>query len=563
MIKRSKTGLLPKFRIKSTRQNSEILKIRKPFYIFSFCGIIGLNLLSAQIIPSQKKQTTAFTNPIIWADAPDLSVTRNGDDFYLISTTMHLMPGAPVMHSKDLVHWEISSYVFSTLNDSSKYDLLGGTVYGRGQWASSIRYHKGKYYVLFSPNDEPFKSYFYVTDNPETGNWKLLTRTRHFHDASLLFDDDDKVYVFTSNKVFELSSDFKEVIGNPEGTVVFEKDSSETGLLEGNQIIKNNGKYYMMMISWPKGGKRRQEVYRADQVTGPYEKKVILEDNFQGFSYAGQGALIDDKNGNWYSLIFQDRGGVGRVPVLIPVRWENSWPVLGDSGKVPLNGEVPLPLFKPKNNIVESDEFSENKLKIQWQWNHNPVNEAWSLSDRKGFMRLKTSRVVDNIYWAPNTITQRMEGPKSSAVVALDVKGMKDGDVAGFSAFNGDSGLLSVIREGSQKFLTFSTNEVSLDNKTKAILGVKKEEKKRILLTSDKIYLRIEADFNLGKDLADFFYSIDQKNWTVMEKGYKMIFDYRRLFMGSKFAVYNFATQNTGGFVDVDFFRITDSLTMK
>jgi beta-xylosidase len=156
-----------------------------------------------------------------------------------------------------------------------------------------------------------------------------------------------------------------------------------------------------------------------------------------------------------------------------------------------------------------------------------------------------------------------MTGPKSSAIVALDLKGMKDGDVAGFSAFNGDSGLLSVIKEGNQKFLTFSTNEVSLDNKTKAITGVRKEEKKRVEIKSDKIFLRIEADFNLGKDLADFSYSTDQKNWTEMEKDYKMIFDYRRLFMGSKFAIFNFATKSTGGFVDIDFFRITDPSVIK
>lgn len=537
----------------------QTVNIKKSFYIVSFLGFIGLNTISAQVNPSQKA-TTTFTNPIIWADAPDLSITRNGDDFYLISTTMHLMPGAPVMHSRDLVHWEMASYVFNTLNDNSKYDLLNGTVYGRGQWASSIRYHKGKYYVLFSPNDEPFKSYFYVTDNPEKGNWKLLTRTRHFHDASLLFDDDDRVYVFTSNKVFELSPDFKTVIGNQDGTEVFQKDASETGLLEGNQIIKKDGKYYMMMISWPRGGKRRQEVYRADKVTGPFEKKVVLEDNFLGFSYAGQGALIDDKNGNWYSLIFQDRNGVGRVPVLLPVKWENEWPVLGDNGKVPLTGQIPLPPFKPKNHLVESDEFSDKKLKIQWQWNHNPVNSAWSLSERKGFLRLKTSRIVDNLYLAPNTLTQRMEGPKSSGIVALDVKGMKDGDVAGFSAFNGDSGILSVVKEGGKKYIVFSTNEVSLDNKTKAVTGVKKEEKKRVPLNSDKVYFKIDADFNLGKDLADFYYSTDQKNWTEMAKDYKMIFDYRRLFMGSKFAVFNYATQNLGGFVDVDFFRVKTDL---
>jgi beta-xylosidase len=312
----------------------------------------------------------------------------------------------------------------------------------------------------------------------------------------------------------------------------------------------------MMMISWPRGGKRRQEVYRANKVTGPYEKKVILEDNFLGFSYAGQGVLIDDKNGNWYSLIFQDRNGVGRVPVLLPVKWENDWPVLGDNGKVPLTGEIPLPTFKPKNHLIESDEFSGKKMKIQWQWNHNPVNSAWSLSERKGFLRLKTSRVVDNLYLAPNTLTQRMEGPKSSGIVSLNVKGMKYGDVAGFSAFNGDSGILSVIMEGGKKFIVFSADAVSLDNKTKAVISVKKEEKKRIPLNSDTVYFRIDADFNLGKDLADFYYSNDKKNWTEMEKGYKMIFDYRRFFMGSKLAIFNYATRNLGGFVDVDFFRV-------
>ena len=278
---------------------------------------------------------------------------------------MHLMPGAPIMHSKDLVHWEMASYVFDTLNDNSKYDLLDGTVYGRGQWASSIRYHKGKYYVLFSPNDEPFKSYIYVTENPEKGNWKLITRTRHFHDASLFFDEDDRVYVYTSNKVFELSSDFKNVIGNQEGTEIFQRDAEETGLLEGNQVIKKDGKYYLMMISWPQNGKRRQVVYRADKITGPYEKKVLMEDNFLNFPYVGQGALIDDKNNNWYSLIFQDRNGVGRVPILLPVKWENDWPVLGENGKVPLNGEVQLPPFKAKNYLVESDPFSSNQLKTQ------------------------------------------------------------------------------------------------------------------------------------------------------------------------------------------------------
>lgn len=523
--------------------------MNKNYFLLLF-ALINISSIAQK---ATKGNSTPFTNPIIWADAPDLSVTRSGDDFYLISTTMHLMPGAPIMHSKDLVNWELSSYVFDKLTDNSKYDLLDGSVYGRGQWASSIRYHKGKYYVLFSPNDEPFKSYFYVTDDPKTGTWKLISRTKHFHDASLFFDDDDRVYVFTSNKVFELEPDFSGV--KNEGVEIFQKDADETGLLEGNQVVKHDGKYYLMMISWPRGKKRRQVVFRADKITGPYEKKVVLEDNFADFPYAGQGCLIDDKNDNWYSLIFQDRNAIGRVPLLIPVKWENNWPVFGDNGKIPLHGEVPFATFKPKNNIIESDDFSSKQMKIQWQWNHNPNNHAWSLTERKGFLRLKTNRIVDNLYLAPNSITQRMEGPKCSGTVALDLTKMKDGDVAGFSAFNGHSALLSVIMDGSKKYLTMSTNVVDLDNKTKAILSVKAEEKARVELSKNSIYLRIDGDFNLNKDLATFYYSLDNKNWTPIGTEFKMIFDYKKLFMGSKFAIFNYATKSLGGYVDVDFFH--------
>lgn len=500
--------------------------------------------------------STSYTNPVIWADMPDMSIARSGDDYYLISTTMHLMPGAPVMTSKDLVHWEIASYVFDSLTDNSKYNLLNGTVYGRGQWASSIRYHNGKYYVLFSPNDQPFSAYIYETTDPSAGNWKLITRTKHFHDGSLFFDDDGRVYVFSgTGSLRELKSDLSDVKVAGIDTTIFQRDTDETGLLEGSQVLKLNGKYYLLMISWPRNSPRRQVCYRADNITGPYEKKVILEDNFAGFPYCGQGCIIDDENGNWYGLIFQDRNGVGRVPLLMQVRWIDGWPMLGDEhGKVPLNSQIPLKQHDTGKRIVESDDFSGRELKIQWQWNHNPVNSAWSLSERKGYLRLKTNRVVDNLYAAPNTITQRMEGPQCRGVVSLDITNMKDGDVAGFSAFNGNSGLLSVIMDGEKKYLTMSTNVVDLDNTTKAILGVEVEERERIELTSDVIYLRIDGDFNLNKDLADFYYSYDTIKWTPIGTEFKMIFDYRKLFMGTRFAISNYATKAVGGYVDVDFF---------
>lgn len=536
---------------------SDILKIPcLSLLAFLALGCSSSNTVS-KIQKNQDTYSTVYKNPMQWADMPDLSVTRKGEDYYLISTTMHLMPGAPVMKSTDLTNWETASYVFDRLEDTPKYGLLESTVYGRGQWASSIRYYNGKFYVLFSPNDEPYRSYIYVTDDPSSGDWKLVTRTKHFHDASLFFDDDGRVYVFYgTGNLTELKEDLSDVKPGGVNMKFFERDESENGLLEGSQVVKHNGKYYVLMISWPKDKPRRQVVYRADSITGPYEKKVILEDNFAGFPYVGQGCIIDDEQGNWYGLVFQDRGAVGRVPLLMPVRWEDGWPMLGDeNGKVPSTGTVPLKTFQPKNTLVDSDDFSDKTLKIQWQWNHNPVNEAWSLTERPGYLRLKTNRVVDNLYLAPNTITQRMTGPISSGTVALDITNMKDGDVAGLSAFNGHSAILSVQQEGDAKYLAMSTSVVDLHPDTKAIVKLDKEEKARVLLSVDKIYLRIAGDFNLGRDIARCYYSLDNKEWIKIGMDYKMIFDYRRLFMGSKFAIFNYATKELGGHVDVDFFE--------
>lgn len=510
-----------------------------------------INNLFAQDI----KQTT-YNNPLIWADVPDLSITRNGEDYYLISTTMHLMPGAPIMKSKDLVHWEIVSYVFDTLSDNSKYDLLDGTVYGRGQWASSIRYHRGMYYVLFSPNDQPYRSFLYSTTDPVTKKWELVNRMPHFHDNSLFFDDDGRVYVFSgTGDLKELNEDLSGVKEGGVNMKIFERDSTETGLLEGSQVIKYNGKYYLLMISWPQGENRRQVCYRSDSITGPYEKRVILEDNFAGFSYVGQGCIIDDINGNWYGLIFQDRGGVGRVPLLMPVRWVDGWPMLGDeNGKVPHTAKISLKPYDTGKGIVESDNFSSSQLKLNWQWNHNPINDAWSLTERPGYLRLKTNLLADNLYAARNTLTQRMEGPMCRGVVSFDLSKMKDGDVAGFSAFNGDSGLLSVKDEDNKKYLTMSTNIVSLSDAEKQILGVDAEEIEKVALTNDKLFLRIDCDFRLNQDIATFYYSHNNKDWTKIGSDFKMKFDYRRLFMGTRFAIFNYATKASGGYIDVDFF---------
>ena len=516
----------------------------------------GYRIIGRRFAEKVMEIENGFQNPMMWADVPDPDVIRVGDDYWLVSTTMHLMPGAPVMHSKDLVNWRVASYVFPSLHDSPKYDLKEGTVYGRGQWATSIRYKDGLYYLYFSPNEAPWQGYVYTTKDPREG-WTLAHRIPHFHDASLFFDDDGRAYVFYgTGEMKELNPDLSGVKEGGLAGKVFERDSTETGLLEGSRFIKHNGKYYLIMISWPSGGARRQVCYRADNIMGPYEKKVILLSKFGGFPYAGQGTIVDDGKGNWYGVIFQDRGGCGRVLTLMPCTWKDGWPMLGDE-----NGLIPTTMGKPMagytgGEIVSSDEFDSSMLNINWQWNHNPVAEGWSLTKRPGYMRLKTTRVVDNLYLAPNTMTQRMEGPCCTASVKIDIEKMKDGDVCGFSAFNGDAGVVKVLKEGKKWVVVADEENVELTDKDKRVTNVRLKEVFRKEINKPKsVYFRIDADFRPGKDLATLYYSMDGNNWTPLLKDYKMIFDYRRFFMGSKFAIFNYSTKKTGGYVDVDWFR--------
>lgn len=506
-----------------------------------------------------KVEKVTFTNPVIFADVPDVDVIRVDNDYYMISTTMHLMPGAPVMRSKDLVNWEIISYLFDENKDSPLYDLEGGTVYGHGQWASSLRYHNGRFYAFFATN-RPSKSYIYSTDNP-AGMWKKIGELNAgHHDASLLFDDNGKVYLAHGGgkiRIRELKDDLSDV--QPEGLNVEVIDGDKMGypgLLEGTHLMKLNGKYYMFLIWWPQGGIRTELCFRSDKIEGPYESKVILSDTID-LAGAGvaQGCIVDTKDGDWYGFLFQDHGAVGRTPVIMPCRWEDGWPVLGDNeGKVAKVMKKPVSGY-PEKSLVISDDFKETKLPYNWQWNHNPDNHLWSLTERPGYMRLKTGKVVNNVFEARNTLSQRTEGPVCSGTISMDVSAMKDGDIAGFSAFNGHAGLLSVLKEDGKKYLAMSISVIYLGEHERVILGIDKDEKERVELKQDIVYLRIDCDFSPKKDIATFYYSLDNKNWIKIGTDFQMIYDYRKHFMGSRFAIYNYATQVPGGYVDIDYFK--------
>ena len=541
--------------------------LKKRMLLAMTAAVLGVTGVTADNF--ETLNTEKIENPMLWADVPDPDVIRVGDTFYMVSTTMHLMPGAPIMRSKDLKNWETVGYLFDRLTDSPKYDLQEGTAYGRGQWATSLKYHKGRFYALLAPNEEgPMgQTYIFSAERAE-GPWTLVSRVRHFHDCSLFFDDDDRVYVvYGTGEMMELKQDLSDVI---EGTHrhIFQREEDEKGLLEGSRMVKHNGRYYLLMIShvWTPGMHRREVCYRADDIHGPYEKQVILQSEFGGFPYEAQGTIVDTQDGDWYGIIFQDRGGVGRVLTLMPCRWINGWPMLGDE-----NGQVPEKMRpvvsgQPRTTIVKGDDFSSSQLGLHWQWNHNPTAAAWSLTERPGWLRLKTSRVVSNLYEAPNTLTQRMEGPQCSGAVMMDLSKMKDGDCAGLAAFNGDSGVLTVKKTGKRLVLEMSEQSVSLTEREKAVSSVDEKVVESIPLSpflasrSPKVWLRVDGDFRPdgkggGRDLATFYYSLDGEQWMKIGSDYRMVFDYRRFFMGTKFGIFCYATKRQGGYVDIDEFK--------
>src|SRR5690606_31317979 len=448
-------------------------------------------------------QSNKAHNPIIFADVPDASMVRVGDTYYMSSTTMHMNPGVPIMKSKDLVNWELISYAYETLGNNDETNLENGkNMYGRGSWASCIRYHNNTFYVsTFSATTG--KTYVFSTKDPEKGPWDKIEFEPSYHDNTIFFDDDGKIYMIWAAGKLNIVELKEDLTGIKEGTqrVLIENASAPAGdniMLgaEGSQLFKVNGKYYLFNITWPRGGMRTVIIHRADNINGPWEGRVGLQD-----LGVAQGGLIDTPDGRWFSYLFRDYGGVGRIPYIVPVKWEDGWPILGEDGKVPQYLDLPeskglIP------GIVHSDDFSRKKkerdLPLVWQWNHNPDNALWSLKERKGFLRLKTGRIDTSFVQAKNTLTQRTIGPESTGSTALDLSKMKEGDFAGLCLLQKEFGLVGVkIDNGAKKIIMVSA------------AGDVVKELESVPLNQNNIYFKAECNFRDKTDKANFFYSLD------------------------------------------------------
>ena len=509
--------------------------------------LIALSLLCGITLSAEQDSVKLAHNPIIWADVPDMSMIRIGDTYYMSSTTMHMSPGLPIMKSRDLVSWEIVSYAYDTLTDNDKMTLTNGqNAYGAGSWASSIRYHNHVFYVsTFSSTSG--RTHVYTTRDIENEPWKAVSFEPSLHDHSLFFDDDGRVYmIYGAGNITlaELSPDLTGIKPGTEPEVIIPNASLVAGpnvglKAEGSQLFKIHGKYYLFNITWPKNDMRTVLIHRSDAIRGPWEGRVAFKD--RGIA---QGGLIDTPKGEWYAYLFEDHGAVGRIPYLVPVTWEDDWPVLGVEGKAPETLDIPAPQDSLAG-IVTSDDFNRNPdepdLPLAWQWNHNPDNEHWSLKERPGYMRLTSGRVDADVLQARNMLTQRTFGPISSATTSVDISHLKDGDYAGLIALQKNYGFVGVKVEQGEKWIVMVKPE-SEDPR----------EVQKIILDQDVVYLRIICDFRDRKDIAYFCYSLDGRDWIEIGEPLKMLYTLPH-FMGYRFGLFQYATETPGGYADFDY----------
>ncbi len=489
-------------------------------------------------------------NPLTGMDYPDPDVIRVEDTYYMVSTTMHFFPGCEILRSYDLRNWEHAAYVYDTLDSTPAQKLEGeANVYGKGMWAASLRYHKGTFYVAFVANDTQ-KTYLYTASDIQ-GPWKKSTIEGFYHDCSLLFDDDDRVYIAYGNRNIYITELKADLTGPLEGgfhkLVVSDEGNPMLGY-EGTHFYKLNGKYYLFFIHSLRDRWRRTEAcFVADSLDGEFVGGDVLNDDRE---YCGQGVaqggIVDTPDGKWYAILFQDSGAVGRMPVLVPVHWENDYPVFGENGKVPEKME--LTSTRPEHKympLVGSDDF-KGELKNFWQFNHEPDCSLIAQDKGKGTWTVTTDKICKNLTQAKNTITQRMTFPGCVAEVTIDGSNLKDGDYAGLCALQGQYGFIGLTRREGKLYLT--VRSVEIDN------GEAPEE---VLIPMDKeeVSVKLAAEFDQMKDVSSYYYRAGWR-WTKLEAEQKLSFRLDH-FCGCRFGLCVYSTQEAGGSASFKGFNYT------
>ncbi|WP_219125177.1 glycoside hydrolase 43 family protein [Mucilaginibacter sp. 21P] len=484
-----------------------------------------------------------YRNPVLPGDYSDVDCIRVGTEYYAVSSTFQYSPGFVILNSKDLVNWKILGHAvndIASISPAMTYKQMDR--YGKGIWAGAIRYHNNRFWVYFGDPDE---GYFMTSAEKAEGPWAPLTRVlaeKGWDDCCPFWDEDGQAYLIGTHfadgykiHLFKMSADGKSLIKGSD-KVIYQSDGSEA-----NKLYKIKG-YYYHLFSEVRNNVRVLMMERAKNIWGPYEGPRQLSEGQPQYNEPNQGGLVETRSGHWYFLTHHGSGDwSGRILSLLPVTWLDGWPVIGQPNQAAIGEmvwEAKKPVAgQPRVTPQSSDEFAGASIKPQWEWNYQPKQDKWSLTERKGWLRLHAfTPLKDDLLYAGNTLTQRTYRTTSNEVtVKIDISGMADGQKAGLSHFGAPYySTLGVICTGTEKKLTFSTKDKTTEGPV--INGE---------------YLLLRSVWGLD-GLSTYSYSTDGKDFKTFGESYQLRWASYR---GDRLAIYCYNTKADGGYIDVDFFH--------
>ncbi|HWB85696.1 MAG TPA: glycoside hydrolase 43 family protein [Bryobacteraceae bacterium] len=544
------------------------------FLLFSLIPILALSAPQAPARRQSSPQSTSkpfvskvwvadqgngtYRNPILYADYSDPDVIRVGDDFYLTASSFNCVPGLPVLHSKDLVNWELIGHVYAA---QAPLDAFSKPQHGNGAWAPSIRYHNGEFYIFYP--DPDYGIYMVKAKNP-AGPWSkplLIKEAKGWIDPSPLWDDDGRAYLV--NAMAASRSGIKSTLivsrMSPDGTrllddgvIVFDGHAKDP-TVEGPKFYKRNGYYY---IAAPAGGVPTgwQLVLRSRHVYGPYERRVVLAQGHTATNGPHQGGWVDTPSGEFWFIHFQDQGPYGRVTLLEPMKWVNDWPVIGVHQNDEGTGE-PVSTYRKPNvgraypiaTPVDSDEFNSDGLGPQWQWSANPQPNWMFPSGSLGFLRLicvLLPQDFTNFWDLPNLLLQKFPAPEFTATTKITFAPMANNDETGLLVMGADYSYLAVKKTAEG----LAVSQVICRNADRK--GTEKESA-LVPVKAGSLYLRVQVTTGA---VCHFSFSTDGATFSPVGQDFTAK---PGRWIGAKVGLFavRTGTSNEAGYADFDWFR--------
>jgi beta-xylosidase len=499
-----------------------------------------------------------YKNPIIHADYSDPDVIRVADDFYLVASSFNAVPGLPILHSKDLVNWEIIGHA---LPRQPPEDIFSKPQHGNGVWAPSIRYHNGEFFIFYP---DPDRGIYLLKAKNAAGPWSeplLIKEAKGWIDPCPLWDADGKAYLVSAMAasrsgiksvliVSRITSDGTKVLDD--GVMVFDgHDRNPT--VEGPKFYQRGGYYYIFA---PAGGVENgwQLALRAKNIYGPYEVRVVLAQGKSSINGPHQGAWVDTQTGESWFIHFQDKGPYGRVVHLQPMKWVNDWPVIGDDGEPVLRYKKPnVGRNWPVRTPADSDEFSANYLGLQWQWQANQGDHWRLLASFSGFTRLFTVPPPDgyqNFWDVPSLLLQKFPAPEFTATTKVTFTPHADSEQTGLIVMGLDYGYVSVRKKADGLYVSQTVCKGADRHTPEKQSGATQINRDSSAVT---VYLRVNVS---NRAVCRFSYGVDGKNFLPVGEPFTAR---QGKWIGAKVGIFSLgggAQTREMGYADFDWFRI-------